>query len=153
MLKTKIKYVFFHENVIQKIMKEMEDNIQTETGGVLLGYRSLRQYEVTEMISPGPDALRRKESFEFDFEYVNSACNKYVSETNPGADLLGIWHKHIGRGILLSKEDIFVSRDIVHKNKKDIISGIMITYPEYRLMLYYIDAQGVKGKVKHNFNV
>lgn len=152
-MKTNIQYVFFYENVIREIMKEMEENIQTETGGVFLGYRNLRQYEVVEMITPGPNALRRKDCFEFDFEYINGACNKYVSEENPKADLLGIWHKHIGRNILLSREDILVSRDIVRENKKDIISGIMITYPKYQLMLYYIDYIGVKGKIKHNFTI
>lgn len=110
------------------------------------------QWIVTEMISPGPNAIREKDVFEFDTEYVNEVCNVYLDEKNPKAELLGIWHKHIGKNSKFSQEDIEINKKIVFVNNKSIISGIITTYPKYCLKLYYVDFEGVNKEVKHNLN-
>lgn len=151
-LKTNSKYVLFDENVIHKIITELKDNPNNETGGVLLGYRNDKVWNVVEMVEPGPNSIRKVDSFEFDTEYVNQVCNEYVQKVGMQIEFLGIWHKHIGRNPFFSKEDMEFNKHIIETNNIEIISGIITTYPVYRMNLYYVDSDGNDAELMHNLN-
>jgi len=150
-LKTNSKYVLFDENVIHKIITELKDNPNNETGGVLLGYRNNNVWTVVEMVEPGPNAIRKIDSFEFDTEYVNQMCNQFIDDSNSNIELLGIWHKHNGKNSRFSKEDEELNKKIVILNGLDIISGIVVSYPKYSLQLYYVDLNENTTVVEHNY--
>jgi integrative and conjugative element protein (TIGR02256 family) len=65
-----------------------------ETGGVLVGYRAQAVQVITNMIGPGPRAVRTTTSFEGDHEYQCEELERIYRRSGAVTMYLGDWHTH-----------------------------------------------------------
>lgn len=101
-------------SVLRAIVTEAIRQSPYETGGVLVGYWGTSPAEpvVTQMIGPGPAAVRTTESFRPDHDYqVQEISNLYHSSASRIV-YLGDWHTHPDGNSALSTKDVSTLRRI-----------------------------------------
>ena len=87
------KCVVFSERAFISILVETQEKIQTETGGVFLGYRKGDIWYVIESIDPGPNSVFQTAYFEYDQAYINHLINKVSRLYSTQLDLIGRYGK------------------------------------------------------------
>ena len=86
-----MKYVV-SEKALETIERECRKFPDTETGGILVGFREKGQAIVTHATGPGPNSHRFASHFIKDTAYLQSVLNLYFEYY--GVNYLGVWHKH-----------------------------------------------------------
>ena len=80
------------QKALETIELECRKYPETETGGILVGYKDADKVTVTHATGPGPNADRSAHHFTKDTPYLQSILN-LLGHYYP-VDYLGVWHKH-----------------------------------------------------------
>jgi integrative and conjugative element protein (TIGR02256 family) len=86
-----MKYVV-SERVLETIERECRGHPDTETGGILVGFRDRGQVAITHATGPGINWSRSAHHFVKDTEYLQSVLNLLFQYFQ--VNYLGVWHKH-----------------------------------------------------------
>ena len=78
--------------VLETIERECWRYPQTETGGILVGFRDHDQVTITDATGPGPKSERSAQHFVKDTDYLQSVLNLLFEYFQ--VNYLGVWHKH-----------------------------------------------------------
>lgn len=132
------KYVFFSERAFTSILVETKEKMQTETGGVFLGYRKDEIWYVIESIDPGPNSIFQPSYFEYDQDYINHLINKVSRLYSPQLDLIGLWHRHPGSFDSFSGTDDGTNTRYAELNEQGSISALVNIDPRFRLTMYSV---------------
>ena len=133
-----LKRVVFSERAFVSILVETQENIQTETGGVFLGFREDNEWYVIESIDPGPNSIFKANYFEYDQDYVNHLINKISRLYDTQLDLIGLWHRHPGSFDSFSRTDDETNTKYAELNNKGAISALVNIDPKFRLTVYSV---------------
>ena len=132
------KCVVFSERAFTSILVETQEKIQTETGGVFLGYRKDDVWYVIESIDPGPNSVFQPAYFEYDQEYINHLINKVSRLYSPQLDLIGLWHRHPGSFDSFSGTDDGTNTKYAELNEQGALSALVNIDPKFRLTVYSV---------------
>lgn len=118
----------------QILVSEADENVPFETGGVFMGYYAKDQdIVVTNLISAGENAIRKKTRFTPDQDYQLEEIANLYKITGGDVTYLGDWHTHPSNKAELSFLDKRTLTKIActqeSKNKTPIMI-ILGTYPE-----------------------
>lgn len=98
--------IWISQCFINEIINEIEVYSPLETGGAFFGYIAENgDVVVTDLISAGPGAKRRKYSFEPDQEYQLTEIERLFILSNGKTTYLGDWHSHPTNSPVLSRKD------------------------------------------------
>lgn len=87
--------VWIKLNLYQVLFEKTNNCLPVETGGMLLGYKDIyNDIVITNLISPGPNAIHKMWSFIPDGEYQQSELDKIYTSSNRITTYLGDWHSH-----------------------------------------------------------
>ena len=86
-----VKYII-SQRALNLIELECRRNPDTETGGILVGFRDDNQAAITHATGPGLQWEKSSYHFVKDTEYLQSVLNLLFEYF--GANYLGVWHKH-----------------------------------------------------------
>jgi integrative and conjugative element protein (TIGR02256 family) len=86
----------------------------SETGGLLVGYWSGEHVLVTDVIGPGPGAVRSKTAFLPDDDWQTAELAQRYAASGRCHTYLGDWHTHPGGGSTLSRQDRRTLKGIAH---------------------------------------
>lgn len=120
--------LWISRSVFQAFVTEAMQQFPRETGGVLMGYWGTAPAEpvVTEMIGPGPAAVRTTVSFTPDHDYhVQEISNRYDSSGSRTV-YLGDWHTHPDGKPVLSPKDLKTLRRIAKYKEARAPNPIML---------------------------
>lgn len=96
------------QRALDLIELECRRNPDTETGGILVGFRDTDQVSITHATGPGLQWEGSSYHFVKDTEYLQSVLNLLFEYL--GANYLGVWHKH--------------PRSMPHPSDGDILSAM-----------------------------
>ena len=96
------------QRALDVIELECRRNPETETGGILVGFRDAEQAVITHATGPGLQWEKSSYHFVKDTEYLQSVLNLLFEYF--GANYLGVWHKH--------------PRSMPHPSDGDILSAM-----------------------------
>ncbi len=118
------------DKVIYDFMKrESSDSNDIETGGVLMGYRTLDgAYIIQRASGPGPNAVRTKTRFEKDEEYCQKELEHALKELGDKGLYLGEWHYHPEGSVEPSGLDIKSLTEIATQGSYRIDKPVMIIF-------------------------
>jgi integrative and conjugative element protein (TIGR02256 family) len=121
------KKVYMLREAYEFAKKESSASKDVETGGILLGYRSVgRKYVITRITGPGPKAVRTATWFEKDTEYCQREIENTFSELGDKGLYLGEWHYHATGGNAPSGTDIKSLTEIAAQENYRIDKPVMI---------------------------
>ena len=80
------------ERAVETIERECRKYPDTETGGIVVGFRDDRQAVVTHATGPGPNSQMSEHHFVKDTPYLQSVLNLLFQYYQ--VNYLGVWHKH-----------------------------------------------------------
>lgn len=143
------KCVVFSERAFTSILVETQEKIQTETGGVFLGYRKDDVWYVIESIDPGPNSVFQPAYFEYDQDYINHLINKVSRLYSPQLDLIGLWHRHPGSFDSFSGTDDGTNTKYAELNEQGAISVLVNIDPQFRLTVYSVTLPLNYEKIKY----
>lgn len=143
------KCVVFSERAFTSILVETQEKIQTETGGVLLGYGKGDVWYVIESIDPGPNSIFQPAYFEYDQDYINHLINKVSRLYSPQLDLIGLWHRHPGSFDSFSGTDDGTNTKYAELNEQGAISALVNIDPQFRLTVYSVMLPLKYEKIKY----
>ena len=86
-----MKYVV-SERVLESIEQECRSHPETETGGIIVGFREETQVTITHATGPGLNWERSAHHFVKDTDYLQSVLNLLFQYFQ--VNYLGVWHKH-----------------------------------------------------------
>lgn len=96
--------IFIYDSAFDAIATAIDPDDLSETGGVLIGYRSDDgTWVITAAAGPGPKAKRSIDGFAPDTRFNQSLVNREFRRTKGVVSYLGEWHSH-PRGPLLPSE-------------------------------------------------
>lgn len=99
--------LFVAETVRVTLRREARRFTVSETGGILLGYRTdENDLVVTEATGPGPGARHRRNSFEPDTAYCQARMTAAYERTGGAISYLGEWHTHPHGSTRPSRQDL-----------------------------------------------
>ena len=130
--------VIFTERAFVSILAETAEKVQTETGGIFLGFRDSDVWYVIESIDPGPKSVFQVAYFEYDQKYVSHLASKVARLYNKPLELLGLWHRHPGSFDRFSGTDDKTNGKYASLNKAGAISALVNIDPEFRLTVFYV---------------
>lgn len=104
-LHSRLTNVWLGKGIAASLLREAGEHAPLETGGVLLGWRSAEHICVTNVIGPGPSALRDKTSFVPDAEWQSEQIARLYSDSGRRLAYLGDWHTHPGASPTPSARD------------------------------------------------
>ena len=143
------KCVVFSERAFTSILVETQEKIETETGGVFLGYRQEDVLYVIESVDPGPNSIFRPAYFEYDQSYINHLINKVSRLYSPQLELIGLWHRHPGSFDFFSGTDDGTNTKYAELNKQGAISALVNIDPQFRLTVYSVTLPLKYKKLKY----
>ena len=135
--------VFLSPRAHADILAETLDNIDTETGGILIGHKEGRHWYVVEAIDPGPNAVLRHAYFEYNNEYVTHLANKVRRKYKTPPRLLGLWHRHPGSFDRFSSTDDETNAKFVEACGGAAISALVNIDPLFRMTFYAVNGVSV----------
>lgn len=98
--------VWLPELVVVELRRLANQYYPLETGGMLLGYiAENKDYVVTSIIGPGPQARHYRHTFEPDSDYQLNILHARYMGTNGRETYLGDWHSHPDGTTSLSRRD------------------------------------------------
>ena len=130
--------IIFTDRAYVSILAETAEKIQTETGGIFLGYRRGEIWYVMESIDPGPKSTFEIAYFEYDYKYVNHLSNKIARLYKKPLEILGLWHRHPGSFDQFSGTDDGTNKKFASLNKAGAISALVNIDPEFRLTVFHV---------------
>lgn len=130
--------IVFTERAFVSLLSETAEKIETETGGIFLGYRDGEKWYVVESIDPGPKSTFQVAYFEYDQKYVNHLSQKIARLYKKPLELLGLWHRHPGSFDQFSGTDDGTNRKFAAQNPSGAISALVNIDPEFRLTVFYV---------------
>lgn len=86
-----MRYVVSHK-ALETIERECRSHPETETGGIIVGYRDENAATITHATGPGINWERSAHHFVKDTEYLQSVLNLLFQYFQ--VNYLGVWHKH-----------------------------------------------------------
>jgi len=90
----------------ERLLAEADDKYDSETGGILMGYRlNGSQYVVQDVIGPGPNASHQRNWFEPDYDYHDQEIGRAFKGSGGVSTYLGDWHTHPDGAARLSPKD------------------------------------------------
>lgn len=131
--------VIFSERAYVSVLAETAEKIQTETGGIFLGYRCGEIWYVMESIDPGPKSTFEVAYFEYDYKYVNHLAKKIARLYKKPLELLGLWHRHPGSFDQFSGTDDGTNKKFASLNKNGAISALVNIDPNFRMTIFHVD--------------
>ena len=141
--KRKTKAIF-SARAYAALLSEVLDEVQTETGGVLLGYWDDGVWQVVESVDPGPSSRFEVAYFEYDQDYVNHLINKVSRIYEKQLDLIGLWHRHPGSFDRFSATDDETNLKYASLSKHGAVSALVNIAPHFRLTVYQVTAQPLR---------
>ncbi|MDP6402601.1 MAG: Mov34/MPN/PAD-1 family protein [SAR202 cluster bacterium] len=105
-----MKYVV-SERALETIERECRRSPDTETGGILVGFKDKRRVTVTHATGPGPVSDLSVSRFIKDTPYLQSVLNLLFQYFQ--VNYLGVWHKHPGAMPFPSSGDVASAMDEV----------------------------------------
>ena len=136
--------VIFSARAYAALLSEVLDEVQTETGGVLLGYWDDGVWQVVESVDPGPSSRFEVAYFEYDQDYVNHLINKLSRLYEKQLDLIGLWHRHPGSFDRFSATDDETNLKYASLSKHGAVSALVNIDPHFRLTVYQVTAQPLR---------
>ena len=136
--------VIFSARAYAALLSEVLDEVQTETGGVLLGYWDDGVWQVVESVDPGPSSRFETAYFEYDQDYVNHLINKLSRIYEKQLDLIGLWHRHPGSFDRFSATDDETNLKYASLSKHGAVSALVNIDPHFRLTVYQVTAQPLR---------
>ncbi len=133
-----LERVVFSERAIIALLAETQEHLETETGGVFLGYRRDNIWYVVETIDPGPNSIFQPAYFEYDDVYLNHLMNKIARLYKKPLDIVGLWHRHPGSFDQFSNTDDGTNLKYAKRNKEGSISALVNIDPNFRLTIYHV---------------
>ena len=132
--------VIFTQRAFVSILAETAEKIQTETGGIFLGYRNADVWYVIEAIDPGPKSTFQVAYFEYDSKYVNHLANKIARLYGRPLELVGLWHRHQGSFDQFSGTDDETNLRYASLHKEGAISALVNIDPDFRLTVFHVSS-------------
>jgi len=130
--------VVFSSRAYAALLSEVLSEIQTETGGVFLGYYDDGVWQVVESIDPGPNSIFEVAYFEYDQDYINHLINKVSRIYGRQLDLIGLWHRHPGSFDQFSSTDDGTNTNYAELTSYGAISALVNIDPGFRLTVYHV---------------
>lgn len=130
--------IIFTDRAYVSVLAETAEKIQTETGGIFLGYRCGENWYVMEAIDPGPKSIFEIAYFEYDYKYVNHLSTKIARLYKRPLELLGLWHRHPGSFDQFSGTDDGTNRKFAGQSVDGAISALVNVDPEFRLTVFHV---------------
>ncbi|WP_080797853.1 Mov34/MPN/PAD-1 family protein [Arabiibacter massiliensis] len=130
--------VVFSARAYASLLSEVLSEIQTETGGVFLGYYDNGIWQVVESVDPGPLSRFEVAYFEYDQKYVNHLINKVSRIYGRQLDLIGLWHRHPGSFDQFSSTDDGTNASYAQLNDVGAVSALVNIDPSFRLTVYHV---------------
>lgn len=123
-----MKQVWIWRNVLDLIQREAEYKSPLETGGLLIGYRSVDDDHVvvTDMVGPGPNAKHWKWTYRPDYDFHRKEISRIFDEDGGMHTYLGDWHSHPTASPYLSTLDKRALRNIARFPDNYIDRPIML---------------------------
>lgn len=110
--------VWLSGNVVEQLLEEREKRFDLETGGLLLGYlveeNTERNWVITAVSTPGPDADYARHHYEPDYSYDKQVAVEHFRNTTKTEYYLGDWHTHPKGSTHISWSD----RSTLYRNAK-----------------------------------
>lgn len=131
-------HVVFSDRAMTSLLVEIYEKINTETGGVFLGYRKGDVWYVIEAIDPGPKSTFQVSYFEYDQDYINHLINKVSRLYKEQLDLIGLWHRHPGSFDSFSSTDDGTNKQYALLHEDGAISALVNIDPTFRLTVYEV---------------
>jgi integrative and conjugative element protein (TIGR02256 family) len=125
---TQPQVLWLPSDLLSLLAAEADRTSPLETGGVLLGYlaESGKDFVVTSVLGPGPDAVHERHRFSPDHPYQLQAIEQSYHESGRVLEYLGDWHTH-PKGIAeLSSLDLATLRRIAAFKHARISSPVML---------------------------
>lgn len=142
--------VVFSSRAYSALLSEVLDEIETETGGVFLGYWANGVWQVVESVDPGPKSLFELAYFEYDQDYVNHLINKVSRIYKEQLDLIGLWHRHPGSFDRFSATDDETNVRYASLSEHGAISALVNIDPGFRLTVYQVNTEPLHyEKIQH----
>jgi len=117
--------IFLSQSTFLTIKKEVSKSKWKETGGILIGYKTVDQIVVTEATGPGPNALHSMFNFQRDVEYCNHVLEQRYTESEGVYGYVGEWHTHPFGKAIPSEQDkeemIKISETSSYQNNMPIL--------------------------------
>lgn len=142
--------VVFTQRAFVSILAETAEKIQTETGGIFLGYRDADTWYIIEAIDPGPKSTFQVAYFEYDTKYVNHLVNKIARLYSKPLELIGLWHRHPGSFDQFSGTDDGTNLKYASLHKEGAISALVNIDPEFRLTVFHVVSPLAYHRVHYN---
>jgi len=133
-----LKTLIFSDRAMTALKVETLEKIQTETGGVFLGYRKGSVWYVIETVDPGPSSIFQAAYFEYDQNYINHLINKISRLYNEQLDLIGLWHRHPGSYDKFSSTDDLTNSKYAELNSDGAVSLLVNIDPVFRITPYHV---------------
>ena len=80
------------DSALETIQRECRSHPETETGGIIVGFRESNQVTITHATGPGLNWERSSHHFIKDTDYLQSVLNLLFQYFQ--VNYLGLWHKH-----------------------------------------------------------
>ena len=140
--------VIFSNRAYTSLLSETYEKIQTETGGIFLGFYEDETWYVVEAIDPGPKSIFEVAYFEYDQKYVTHLINKIARIYKRNLSLLGLWHRHPGDFDIFSSTDDGTNATYAKLSSNGAISALVNIDPHFRLKVFHVSLPG--GRVKYD---
>lgn len=88
--------IWIPNDAYKEITDEAARFYPKETGGILLGYKTINSSNIviTNIIGPGPNSFHSYFRFTPDHQYQQKLINEYFYKSNGVTNYLGDWHTH-----------------------------------------------------------
>ncbi len=103
---------------LETIERECWKSPDTETGGILVGFRDEDQVTITDATGPGPKSERSRQHFVKDTAYLQAVLNLLFEYYQ--VNYLGVWHKHPESMPYPSDGDVVAAMEEVGDREMDL---------------------------------
>lgn len=131
--------IYINKDALKFIYNEVQISKDIETGGILVGVvLATNDILITHAVGPGPNAIKRYNEFQKDYEYSMKMLNFLYKKYS--VDFIGDWHKHPNNNLGYSIKDYTSMIKITYVNKRPcffIIVGDDFSYENRDHMKIY----------------
>jgi len=142
--------IVFSDRTLNTVVSEATAKVDSETGGVFLGYYENETWYVIEAIEPGPKAVFQEAFFEYDQRYVERKINKVAQKYKAELTLIGVWHKHLGSFNEFTSTDDTTNFEFAKLSDNGAISVLVNMDPNFRMTPYHVALPLEYRKIEYN---